>query len=79
MRVAIGLAAGGGVTLVAGMLFAFVVADHSSSDSSPSALIAIALGSVGFLAVVLSMLVFIGIAVARLWRGGRRRTPETSG
>jgi hypothetical protein len=79
MRVAIGLAAGGGVTLVAGMLFAFVVADHSSSDSSPSALIAIALGSVGFLAVVLSMPVFIGVAVARLWRGGRRRTPETSG
>jgi hypothetical protein len=79
MRVAIGLAAGGGVTLVAGMLLAFFVADHSSSDSSPSALIAIALGSIGFLTVALSMLVFIGIAMAWLWRGGRRRAPEASG
>jgi hypothetical protein len=77
--VAVGLTASGGVCLVAGMLFAFLVADHSSSDSSPSALIAIALGSIGFLSVVLGVLLFVGIAVLRLWRRGRRGTPEASG
>jgi hypothetical protein len=78
-RVAVSLAAGGGISVVSGMLFSFFVADHSSSDSSPSALIAIALGAIGFLAVVLGMLIFAGIAVVRLWRLGRRRAPKTSG
>jgi hypothetical protein len=65
--------------MAADLLLAFLVADHSSSDSSPSSLIAIALGSIGALAVLVGVLLFVGIALGRLWRWGRRRTPETSG
>jgi hypothetical protein len=79
LRLASGLAAAGGICLVAGMLLAFIVADHSSSDSSPSSLISIALGSLGFLAVLLGVLLFAGVALRRFWRWGRRRPPETSG
>ena len=53
-RLAVGLAAIGGICLVAGMLVAIVIADHSSSDSSPSSLIAIGLGSIGVILVVLA-------------------------
>ena len=35
-RLAVGLAAIGGICLVAGMLATILVADHSSSDSSPT-------------------------------------------
>src|SRR5580658_5669483 len=52
-RLGVGLAAIGGISLVAGMLVAIVIADHSSSDSSPSSLIAIGLGSIGIILVVL--------------------------
>ena len=51
---------------------AFLVADHSSSDSSPSSLIAIGLGGLGVLAVALGALLLGGIALARLWRRARR-------
>jgi hypothetical protein len=78
LRLSVGLAAGGGVCMVADLLLAFLVADHSSSDSSPSSLIAIALGSIGALAVLVGVLLFVGIALGRLWRWGHR-TPETSG
>jgi hypothetical protein len=67
-RLAVTLAATGGICLVAGMLIAFLVADHSSSDSSVSSLIAIGLAGLGFLAVVLGALLLGGIALARLWR-----------
>jgi len=59
--------------MVASMLIAFVIADHSSSDSSPSSLIAIGLGGLGVLAVALGTLLLSGIALARLWRRIRRR------
>jgi hypothetical protein len=68
VRLAVTLAAIGGICLVAGMLVAFLVADHSSSDSSFSSLIAIGLGGLGLLAVVLGALLLGGIALARLWR-----------
>jgi hypothetical protein len=66
------IAASGGICLVAGMVFALLVADHSSSDSSPSALLAIGLGSLGVLAVVLGALILAGGALTRLWRRSRR-------
>ncbi len=74
VRLAVALAAGGGVCLVAGMLIGLLVADHSSSDSSASSLIAIGLGSVGFLAVLLGVVLLGGIVLARLWR--RLRFPR---
>jgi hypothetical protein len=71
--VGVAVAASGGICLVAGMLVALLVADHSSSDGSPSALIAIGLGSLGVLAVVLGALILAGAALARLRRRSRRR------
>ena len=79
LRLSVSLAAGGGVCMVADLLLAFLVADHSSSDSSLSSLIAIALGSIGALAVLAGVLLFVGIDLGRLWSWGRRRTPGTSG
>lgn len=79
LRVAIGLAALGGVCLVAGMLVATLIADHSSSDSSPSSLVAIGLGGVGFLAVLLGVAVFGGVMLARFWRRLRQPPPEAPG
>jgi hypothetical protein len=75
---AVTLAAAGGICIVASMLTAFLIADHSSSDSSPSSLIAISLGGLGVLAVALGALLLGGIALARLWRrpGGRRGRPR---
>jgi len=72
MWIAVALAASGGICLVASMLTAFFVADHSSSDSSPSSLIAIGLGGLGVLAVALGALLLAGIALTRLWRRTRR-------
>jgi uncharacterized membrane protein len=66
------IAASGGFCLVAGILTAFLVADHSSSDSSPSSLIAIGLGTLGVLAVILGVVILTGAAMARLWRRSRR-------
>jgi UDP-N-acetylmuramyl pentapeptide phosphotransferase/UDP-N-acetylglucosamine-1-phosphate transferase len=73
VRVAAGLAALGGICLVAGLLIATLIADHSSSDSSPSSLVAIGLGGIGFLAVLLGVVLFGGIGLVRLWR--RLRPP----
>ena len=72
---AVALAAAGGICIVASMLTAFLVADHSSSDSSPSSLIAIGLGALGVLALALGALLLGGIALARLWRRTARRNP----
>ena len=71
-RLAVGLAAIGGICLVAGMLVAIVIADHSSSDSSPSSLIAIGLGSIGSILVVLGCVLFAAAALGRLWRWASR-------
>jgi hypothetical protein len=68
----VALAASGGICIVTGVLTAFFVADHSSSDSSPSSLIAFGLVGLGVLAVVLGALLLGGIALARLWRRARR-------
>lgn len=79
LRLAIVVAAAGGVSLVASMLIAFLIADHSSSDSSPSSLIAIGLGGLGFLAVLLGTLLFGGVALAWAWRRARRPAREAPG
>jgi hypothetical protein len=71
-RLAVGLAAIGGISLVAGMLVAIVIADHSSSDSSPSSLIAIGLGSIGIILVVLGCVLFAAAALVRLRRWASR-------
>lgn len=68
-RLALALAGLGGVCIVASVLIAYLIADHSSSDSSPSSLVAIGLGGLGFLSVVLGAALFIGAALARFWRG----------
>jgi hypothetical protein len=72
VRIAIALAALGGISIVASILIAYLIADHSSSDSSPSSLIAIGLGGGGFLSVLLGGALLGGIALARLWRHPRR-------
>jgi len=71
VRLAIVLVAAGGICLVAGILTAFLIADHSSSDDSPSSLIAIGLLELGVLAVALGAVLFGGIALARLWHRAR--------
>ena len=78
-RLATALAAAGGIGIVASMLFAFVIADHSSSDSSPSSVIAIGLGSIGVVLVVLGCAVFTGVAVGWLWRRAGRLSHRGSG
>jgi hypothetical protein len=72
MWLAVSLAAVGGLLLVASVLVAFLVADHSSSDSSASSVIAIGLGGLGFLVFVLSGALLGSVALARLWRRVRR-------
>jgi hypothetical protein len=78
-RLAIALTSLGGVCIVASMLVASLIADHSSSDSSPSSLVAIGLGGLGFLSVLLGVAVFIGAALARLRRLGRPARPPRPG
>jgi UDP-N-acetylmuramyl pentapeptide phosphotransferase/UDP-N-acetylglucosamine-1-phosphate transferase len=82
VHLAVGLAAAGGICVVTGMLVATLIADHSSSDSSPSSLIAIGLGSIGVILVVLGCVVLAAAGLGRLWRwasrapgGGTRSRP----
>jgi hypothetical protein len=75
LRSAIVLAVGGGICVVTSVAVAFLIADHSSSDSSPSSLIAIGLVSIGFLAMLLAAALLTGEALARLWRSRRARRP----
>jgi len=72
VRLAAALAAAGVVCFAAGLVIAYVIADHSSSDSSPSSLTAIGLSSVGILLVLLSALLFTGHGLGLLWRYLRR-------
>jgi hypothetical protein len=71
-RLGTSLAAGGGICIVASMLIAFLVADHSSSDSSPSSLIAIGLGSIGVALVLLGSALLAALSAGQLWRWVRR-------
>ena len=71
-RLAVGLAAAGGISIVVSMLIGFLIADHSSSDSSPSSLLAIGLGGIGVVLVILGCCVFAGLALGWLWRRARR-------
>jgi hypothetical protein len=72
-RLGTGLAAGGGICIVASMLIAFVVADHSSSDSSPSSLAAIGVGTIGVALAVLGAAVRAVVSLAwLLWQRVRR-------
>jgi hypothetical protein len=54
------------------MVIAFLVADHSSSDSSPSSLIAIGLGSIGVALVLLGSALLAAFSAGKLWRWVRR-------
>jgi len=72
VRLAAGLAAVGVVCFAAGLVIAYFIADHSSSDSSPSSLMAIGLGSAGILLLLLSALLFTGHGLGLLWRYLRR-------
>ena len=68
----IGLAAGGGICIVASVLIAFLFADHSSSDSSPSTLTAIGLGTIGVALVILGAAVRAAVSLLRLSHQVRR-------
>lgn len=72
VRLAAGLAAAGVGCFAVGLVIAYFIADHSSSDSSPSSLTAIGLGSVGILLLLLSALLFAGHGLGLLWRYIRR-------
>jgi hypothetical protein len=58
------------------MLIAFVVADHSSSDSSPSSLAAIGLRTIGVALVVLGAAVRAVVSLAWLLWQRVRRSPH---
>jgi hypothetical protein len=66
VRLAIVLGAVGGTCIVAGVAVAYLIADHSYSDSSPSSLTAIGLGEAGIAALALSGALLSGIGLARL-------------
>lgn len=67
-RLAVALAALGGICLVASAVIATVLADHSSSDSSASSLTAVGLAGFGVSAVLGAAVAGGGIALARLRR-----------
>ena len=74
LRLAAGLAVAGILCIAASLLIAYLIADQSSSDTSPSSLTAIGLGGLGFLLVLAGVLLVIGSGLERLWR--RVRTPS---
>ena len=76
VRLAVGVAIIGVICIVAGLLIAYLIADHSSADSSPSSLTAIGLGCLGFLLVLLSAVLFIGRGRGPLVRWLRKRPRE---
>jgi hypothetical protein len=79
VRLAGGAAAAGAACIVAGLFIAYFIADHSSSDSSPSSLTAIGLGVLGILLVLVSAVLFIGHGLGRLWRWVRRPPHDAQG
>jgi hypothetical protein len=72
VRVALALVVLGGLSMVASIPVAYLLADHSSSDSSPSSLIAIGLGGYGFATVLLGGVLLGAVALTRLVRRTRR-------
>jgi hypothetical protein len=68
LRLAVAVAALGGICLVAGAVVARVFADHSSSDSSASSLTAVGLAGFGVSAVLAGTAAGGSIALARLRR-----------
>ena len=79
VRLAVGVAIIGVICIVAGLLIAYLIADHSSADSSPSSLTAIGLGCLGFLLVLLSAVLFIGRGRGPLWRWLRKPRRQAPG
>ena len=75
VRLAVGLAAAGAACFAAGLVVAYFIADHSSSDSSPSSLTAIGLSSAGILLLLLGALLLTGHGLGLLWRHIRRPPP----
>jgi hypothetical protein len=75
LRLAVALAALGGICLVAGAVVANVLADHSSSDSSASSLAAVGLAGFGVAAVLGAAVAGGSVALARL----RRPDPAATG
>jgi len=74
LRLAVALAALGGICLVAAAVVAHVLADHSSSDSSASSLTAVGLAGFGVSAVLGAAAAGGSVALARL----RRPDPAAS-
>lgn len=72
VRVALALVVLGGLSMAASIPVAYLLADHSSSDSSPSSLVAIGLGGYGFLTVLLGGVLLGAVALTRLVRRPRR-------
>ena len=79
VRLTAGAAVAGATCIVAGLFIAYLIADHSSSDSSPSSLTAIGLGVLGVLLVLVSAALFIGHGRGRLWRWARRPPRDAQG
>ena len=75
-RLAVALAALGGICLVAAAVVANVLADHSSSDSSASSLTAVGLAGFGVSAVLGAAAVGGSIALARLRRPDPAANPR---
>jgi hypothetical protein len=74
LHIAVAVAAFGGICLLASLFTGYFIADHSSSDSSPSSLTAIGLAAVGLLAILVGTGLLGGVALARLRRV--RRPPH---
>jgi hypothetical protein len=72
VRLAIGGAAAGMLCFAASLAVAYLIADHSSSDSSPSSLTAIGLAGLGALLLMMSAVLLIGIGLGQLGRLLRR-------
>jgi len=75
----VGRTAADGVCTVADTLIAFLIANHSSPDSTPSSLVAIGLDGIGVVLVLPGCVLFTGQALVRLWHWARRLRPRRSG
>ena len=76
VRLAAGVTVTGALCIVAGVAVAYLVADHSSSDSSPSSLTAIGLGALGLALSLLGAVVFTVIGLVWLWHRARGPAPS---
>jgi len=76
VRLAAGAAVTGATCIIAGILIGYLIADHASSDSSPSSLTAIGLACLGLVLVLLSAALFIGRGLGQLGRWLRKPPRE---